>query len=214
MAREAQTFPRLEPRDDRSRRPLRQRGALRGGRAGVLARRAQRRLLRRPRRLDRDLRPRRARPAAGVRDPAPAPVRGRARPVQRAPGAGERARRRAERAAARQARRLPPHGLDRERHRRDRHARVHPAPGRADPPRPRRRRRRRPGAQRRHDAAGPVPEPQRLPAAPARHRGRRRRGRLPRLLLAHRGRSAGGDRARPAGAEEPVARASSPTSSA
>ena len=178
-----------------------------GTRADLLARRPQRRLLRRPRRFDRGLRRRRARPAAGLPRPARAPVLRRAQSLQRARGPRQRARRRADSAAARQARRLPPARLDRARHRRDRHARVHPAPRRPDPPRARRRRRDRPGAHRRHLAPGSVPEQERLSAPPARHRAGRRSGRLPRLLLAQRSRPARRDRARPPRAEEPVARA-------
>ena len=68
------------------------------------------------------------------------------------------ARRRRQPRGPGQARRLPPPGRGRARHRRDHHARLHPAPGRPDPARAGRRGADRPEPRRRHAAAAALPD--------------------------------------------------------
>ena len=137
MAREAQTFPRLERRDGRRASPAT--AARSASRRGALVFSRGERSVDFFVVLDGSIEifdARRARPAAGrSRSSAQRQFTGELdlfndRQMLVSARAGEPSR-----AAAHQARRLPPHGLDRDRHRRDHHARLHPAPRRADPPR-------------------------------------------------------------------------------
>ena len=130
----------------------------------------------------------------------------RARPVQRSTDPGLRSHRRRQPGGPGQAPRLSSPGDRRAGHRRDHHAGVHPAPRRPHPARAGWRRADRARAPRRHAAPPALPDPQRLPAPAARHRGRSGRRRVPRLLRAHARPAPGRDLAGPSGAAQSVDR--------
>ena len=123
-------FSSAERGDGRTHRGLRHRGPPGPRRARLRSRRSRRRLLPRPRRVDRDHRSRRPRRTERDARPLGAAVHRRDGPLQRPSHPGVGPGRRGQPRRAHPPDRLPAPGGDRGRRRRDHHAGLHPAPRR------------------------------------------------------------------------------------